>query len=148
MRWDAWGGRTVAQFEADHPQSARRNVDAAPRFVDAAAGDFRLRADSPLVDAGVPLTRATAAGRGRTLDVRDALFFCNGFGLVEPDVLSVGGARAVVEDVDYERGRITLDREIAWDADAAVSLAFEGGGPDIGAFESAGSVDERAGGTR
>jgi len=32
------------------------NLEADPRFVNAAAGDFRLRADSPCVDAGTNLT--------------------------------------------------------------------------------------------
>ena len=32
------------------------NIDAAPRFVNAAAGDFRLRPDSPCIDAGTNLT--------------------------------------------------------------------------------------------
>jgi hypothetical protein len=52
--------------EPGHPDIP--HTDPAPHFVDAAAGDFRERADSPTIDAG--LADATADGGARDLDGR------------------------------------------------------------------------------
>ena len=111
-------------------------MSADPRFVDPGKFDFRLRSGSPMIDAGLPLTRTAAAGRGRVLQVADATFFSDGFGIVKPDVIRVGEERVKAVKVDYDQNRITLDREIAWKTDAPVTLDFKGRGPDIGAFEA------------
>jgi hypothetical protein len=53
------------------PADGIGNIDADPRFVDAAAGDFRLRPDSPCVDAGTNLMDSTTTdilGLPRSLD--------------------------------------------------------------------------------
>jgi len=58
------------------------NIDADPRFVNAAAGDFRLRPDSPCIDAGtnlVDLITTDIEGHPRPLDG-------NGDGIVQFDM--------------------------------------------------------------
>jgi hypothetical protein len=135
--WDKAGktGFTLAAFEAQFPQTARGNLEADPEFVDAEAGDFRLRPGSPCIDAGNPLTRTRSAGKGTVVEVDDALFFSDGFGLVEPDVIRVGGNRAQVVKVDFAHNRLELDRSISWEAGEPVTLDYQGKAPDLGAVE-------------
>jgi hypothetical protein len=128
-------GFTLRAFEGQFPQTARGNLEAEPEFVDAEKGDFRLRANSPCIDAGMPVTAARSSGQGRVIEVEDALFFCDGFGIVEPDTIRVGERRARVAKVDFEGNRLEVDRELTWQAGEAVTLDYAGKARDIGAYE-------------
>lgn len=103
--------------------------------MDAEKRDFHLKAGSPCIDAGAPLTQTRSAGRGAVVEVEDALFFSDGCGLVEPDVIRVGGQRARVVKVDFAGNRLETDRELSWDAGQPVTLDYAGKAPDMGAFE-------------
>ena len=118
------------------------NIDAAPRFVDGGSRNFTLRADSPCIDAGRPLTRTTAAGQGKALPVEDARWFFDGFGIEgeRGDVIAIGtGDRAArIEKVEfnyYQPDTILLDRDAKWKAGDPVSLPWVGKAPDMGACE-------------
>ena len=50
-------------------------------------------------------------------------------------MIRVGAERVKAIKVDYEKNRITVDRDISWPAGAPVTLDYAGKAPDIGAFE-------------
>jgi hypothetical protein len=131
------GEQSVLFYQEHYPQFVASNLAAEPLFVDPAAGDYRLRGDSPCVDAGVPLTATTSAGSGATVPVADAAYFTDGYGLVPGDQVKVGSNPAVrLLSVDYTANTLTLAEAIAWSQGDPVCLGeFSGSGPDIGAFE-------------
>jgi len=119
-----------------------------PRFVNVAATpdpfnpsllDFRLRQDSPCVDAGGFLTQTTTSGSGRAIRVADHRFFIDGFGIVEGDLIQLQGSSAKLRvlSIDSVAGVLNVDRDSSWSAGQGVTLAYEGSSPDIGAYELA-----------
>ncbi len=130
---------TLAEAEAALGDLFRGNIAAEPRFVDADKNDFRLKPDSPCIDAGAPLTTTTADGEGTRVPVADPLYFCDGFEMIEGDSITVGSnepARLVA--VDYDKKILTLDRPVTFKTGDPVSLAFTGKAPDVGPYEYAG----------
>ena len=97
-----------------------------------------------MVDAGDFLTWAISSGSGTSLQVADARYFHDGFGIegVVGDLIQLEGqsGTATVVDVDYGSHTVTLDRPLAWSADQGVSLAYHGTAPDIGAYEQVPAV--------
>jgi len=132
-------GATLASLEASERGAGGEHLETDPRFVDAAAADFRLRDDSPLRDAGAFLTVTVGAGSGTVLAVGDARFFYDGFGIAGEvgDAIQLAGQAdtAVVVEVDLEGNRLTLDRELTWSDGVGVALAYQGAAPDVGAIE-------------
>ena len=53
-----------------------------------------------------------------------------------PYTIRVGAEKVKAVSVDYEKNRLTVDREISWEAGAPVGLDYAGKGPDIGCCES------------
>ncbi len=94
---------------------------------------------SPLIDGGAFLTRATADGEGQRLEVEDAQWFYDGFGIrgEQGDLIAVGSAENVARIVsaDYEADVLELDRSLQWSEGDAVSLPWAGEAPEIGVFE-------------
>jgi len=138
-------GYSIKEYEKAFPKQAAGNVEADPLFVDAEGRDFHLKAKSSMIDAGGPLTRTRGAGEGKSLAVKDALFFSDGFGLVPPDVIRVNGTRVAISKVDYRGNQIELAKKIEWPDGAPVCLDYAGKGPDIGALER--ELDESPKGT-
>jgi len=137
---------TLAEIEAAYPQSYAGNTEHDPSFVDAAGGDFHLGVGSQCIDAGAPLTTTTTAGSGTQVPVKDALFFSDGYGIVDADVIVVGLERVTIVKVDYTANQLTVDRSITWSANAGVFTDFHGAGPDVGAFESGAPAADGGGG--
>ncbi len=98
--------------------------------------NFGLSADSPAVDAGGPLTRTVGSGSGTQIQLTDARYFYNGFGITEGDRIQIGSAIVRITDVDYGEMTIKIDRSISWSDGDWVNLPYSGSAPDIGAVES------------
>lgn len=120
-------------------------LDVDPRFVNREGEDYRLREDSPLIDAGRPLARTTHAGSGRIVPVDDAAWFFDGYGIAGElgDLIVIGDDQreARVVAVDAEFSTVTIDRDLTWEPGEVVTLPYTGTAPDIGAYE-AGAEDE------
>jgi len=97
--------------------------------------DFRLRPDSPAIDAGVPLTRTVGAGSGLTLQLAHARYFFDGYGIVKGDRIQLAGApeTARIVAIDYSNDTIIVDAPLDWADGQGVSLTHDGTAPDIGA---------------
>ena len=111
-----------------------------PDPFDFATLDFHLQPGSPCRNAGVFLTQATNAGQdGTTLEVTDAGYFFDGFGLVEADLIQLEGqATAVaIASVDYAANVIELAEPRTWEAGTGVTLPYQGTAPDQGMYEHA-----------
>ncbi|MBN1479192.1 hypothetical protein EH223_15985 [candidate division KSB1 bacterium] len=124
------------------------DLDGNPKFVnadivlgdplDANYPDLHLQADSPCRDAGRYLTTIISVpGSSTSLQVDDAGYFMDGWGIVRGDNIQLFGSeqRAVITHVDYQSNMITLDRLVTWTKNQGVCLAYHGAAPDIGACE-------------
>ncbi len=132
-------GGSLGDYEASDPDLFVGNFNVDPLFVDAAAQDFTLQASSPMVDAGVFLTRTVGAGSGTTLEVLDARFFFDGFSIAGEvgDLIALQGQTETVTVVAVDLGSntLTLSAPLTWTADQGVSQAYLGAAPDVGAYE-------------
>ena len=120
------------------PGFAEASLPGSP--ADATLPDYRLVPGSSCIDRGEFLTRViSASGSGVEFWVEDAGFFFDGWGIpgeVGDRIQLEGEGRAVrVVKIDYEQGRMTVDRELSWTQGQGVSLAYQGAAPDLGAHE-------------
>src|SRR5690606_18339626 len=82
-------------------------------------------------------THTRREGSGRTIPLRDAGYFADGFSLVDGDRIRIdGGETLTIVGVDYADNSITVSRSTSWSEGAAVSLDYHGAAPDIGARET------------
>ena len=93
MEWEADAPVVLLTGPADAGTFAG-NMETAPRFADPERLDFSLAEDSPLRDAGAPLTVTRAAGSGDLLPVEDAYPFYDGHEIEgeRGDVIAVGSS--------------------------------------------------------
>ena len=127
--------RSIRSFQQRYPDWFIDNVDLDPLFSDPEKGDFCLQPDSPCIDAGEPLTQAASSGQGRAVQVEDSLYFSDGYGITDPDVIRVGSQRVTIVRVVYDTNTVWLDRELSWSKGTPVTLDYEGNGLDSGAIE-------------
>ncbi len=110
-----------------------------PGLVDPKHGIFRLESTSSLIDAGKYVAESTSPGSGNRMQVDDANWFFDGFGIEgeKGDLVRVEGVDTAVRivAVDYENNYLAFDKEVSWSKKAGVHLDFSGKAPDIGAFE-------------
>jgi hypothetical protein len=131
------GSMGLSEIQALYQQHFMDNISLDPEFVDVDTRDFRLRPDSPMIDKAVFLTRTTSSGQGKVIEVEDASYFMDGWGIIEGDRIQLQDeSRSVrVVAIDYESNLITVDQSISWPEGTGVSLAYRGSAPDIGAHE-------------
>lgn len=129
---------SLSWWETYYDQVFINNLQADPRFVDEANKDFYLQANSPMIDAGTFLTHTTNSGNNSiTMEVDDASWFVDGFGIVSGDTVQLEGqiSYAIIQSIDYASNTLTLDRKTTWDTGQGISMKYSGVKPDIGAFE-------------
>lgn len=103
--------------------------------------DYMLTSGSPGYGDGVALTYAVGAGSSSTtLYVQDAGYFCDGWDMITPDAIFVGGTEVDIDSVDYDNNKIALATAISWSDGAEVGYASN---PSIGILSEAGSDGEQ-----
>ncbi len=128
-----------------------QTADGDPKFIDANTSllnpnkhDYpnfnllNLQVKSPCIDSGTFLTRTISSGSGREIQVNDAHYFIDGWGIIEGDIIQFENQSesARIISVDYTNNIISIDRSLTWSNNQGVSLKFNGLAPDIGPFES------------
>lgn len=112
------------------------NIDASPLFLDEQNFDFHLQKSSPCIDAGTFLTTTIFAGSGDQIRVKDAGYFCDGWGIVDGDMIKIGSRPLVkIVNINYTNNQIKINQPIDWQPIEPVSLDYSGSAPDIGAYE-------------
>jgi parallel beta-helix repeat protein len=111
------------------------SLTSVPLFTDPSIFDFSLQPASQLIGKGAVLARATMAGSGKTINISEAAFFSDGFGIGGGDLIMIGNSRVNIIDIDYINNFITVDRDISWNKGDAVSFPFSGMSPDMGAYD-------------
>ena len=138
--WDAYNHRiSLSAAQTNYPSLYSGNVEANPIFMNEMAHDFRLQPGSPIINAGAFLTRTVGAGPGASMQVADAKYFYDGYGIEgeRGDMIQLqGGGTARITAINYATNTLALDRSLNWNSEQLVSLAYSGSAPDIGAYES------------
>lgn len=93
------------------------------------SGSYELASTSPGYEAGTWLTTATEtkSTASTTLKVADAGYFCDGWGLIDPDVITINGENATVVSVNYDTNTLTISPGLTWTAGDGVGYALNHG---------------------
>jgi hypothetical protein len=91
---------SVRDFEQTYPQCAYGNTEVDPGFENSAEGNYRLSPGSECIDLGVALTTVVSSGQGSIIPVNDAIWFTDGYGLVDPDIIVINSERYTIVEVD------------------------------------------------
>ena len=96
----------------------------------------QLQTSSPCIDTGACLTTTVDSGSGNEIEVEDAGYFTDGFGIADGDLVRVGANELLrIVGIDYDNNKITVDQSISWSNNDGVSLPYAESAPDIGAYE-------------
>lgn len=127
-------GATVSYGSDD---TVRNTISVDPLFIDENDRNFNLQLNSPMIDAGAFLTTTTNSGNGNIIQVEDARYFMDGWGIIEGDLIQLKGQTKTtrITSIDYKTNTLTVNTSLTWDKGQGVSLPYQGAAPDIGAFE-------------
>jgi len=90
-----------------------------PLFVDKSSKNFRLQASSPAINAGAAVTTVTSAnGSGTSFNVGNGQLFCDGFGIVDGDTITVGGTTTQISLISGNT--IAVAASVTWTNGAPV----------------------------
>ena len=131
------GTYPLSWWEANYPVNFNNNIIMDPLFVAPDNEDFNLKSNSQLINAGTFLTNTISSGSGSVITLEDAGYFCDGYGLIEGDLIQLEGQDETVRiiDVDYDGNIITIAGSLVWVTGQGISFPYNGSAPDIGAFE-------------
>jgi hypothetical protein len=139
---------SVSAAQSSYGDQYMDNVEVNPLFEDASTYKFLLQEGSQLINAGSFLTTAVGSGTQiNQLVVADAIYFSDGFGIKNGDLIQFEGQteRVAVTAIDYATNTLTLNSAMSWNDGDGVALAYSGTSPDIGAFEYGLTItDDRA----
>ncbi len=130
---------SLTWWEANHSSTFKNNLQIGPQFMDTTNYDFHLMSGSPMIDAGTFLTHTRTTNSGLTMEVDDASYFVDGFGIrsYSGDTIQLEDQdlKAVITKVDYASNTLYLDVPLSWTKGQKLSKSYNGHAPDIGAFE-------------
>jgi len=128
---------TLEQAKQRHPAIfLTKNIDTSPLFINENNFNFHLRESSPCIDGGSFLTKTMIAGSGNQIQVKDAGYFCDGWGITDGDIIRVASQKpAKIVRIDYDNNILIIDQSLNWQQGDPVSLNYFGEAPDIGAYE-------------
>lgn len=132
----SWG-KTLSEMQSTYPTYFFGNIEKNPNFVNGDNGDFRLKSDSPAIDAGAHLAKTVEAGTAATtVIIDDALFFTDGYGIAEGDKVKIGNnAPVTITSIDYDLNKLTVSAPLTFAKGDYVDISYNGSAPDIGAVE-------------
>lgn len=112
------------------------SITSDPLFINTINSNYHLKPNSPCIDRGGFLTETASSGVGTEIQVKDARYFTDGYGLVDGDIIQVGSNDPVrIVRIDYSTNTIFIEKSISWNSREGVSYPFMGSAPDIGAYE-------------
>lgn len=127
---------TLDEAQAKLSELYRGNIEQDPKLQLKDKQPVGLKGGSPCIDAGRPLTVTASEGQGKRIAVQDALWFCDGNGLIPGDEIVIGKETKVrIVSVNYDANTLSVDQAIRWSKGDVVTLAYKGAAPDIGPFE-------------
>ena len=122
-------------YQAGSESSYRGTSDPLFNSIGVATLDMRLQAGSPCRGIGTDLVRITsAAGSGTSFVVNDSQLLCDGFDIVEGDVIMVGSTRTRITDIDWSANRVTVANSVSWTQNTPVYWGDRGDQRDLGAY--------------
>jgi|GEM_PF-2789644 len=132
----SWGGRRLYNSYRAYLQGSGQDANSVwgkPIFVDPIRGNYALDSASPGAGVAIPLTQSLNSGTAsRTLKVKDARWFCDGWNMVTGDRIKVGDTFATVTNANWETGELNLIESITWQVGDSIYYTHEGQQPSIG----------------
>ncbi len=113
-------------------------TDGNPLYTSPSTGVLTLQSGSACRNNGAWLTTITSTtGSGVSFVVDDALYFTDGMGIIDGDIIQIEGQTqtARITGVNYTTNTITVNTTLSWTQGDGLALAYDGAAPDQGYIE-------------
>jgi hypothetical protein len=105
-----------------------------PLFINPSSHDFHLQSASPARAKATNLVWITSlAGSGTSFTVNDPFLFFDGWGMVDGDIISVGGSLTMVTNINWTTKTFIVNSAVTWTNLMPVYWGSDTA-PDVGAF--------------